>query len=170
MTLANSELSEALDQLNQTMQSLHNILLRYTHKSVLWVGNAGIDCISRIESSETDTEISLHIYFPSMWASNLEIEVTQETVLIRGRLSDSTEVAGYFSSGRFQSIIPLPHAVRPETVEADCQPQSLTLRFSKLQQVRQQRIKVNLSEIEMLSDNVQHISGSCRVNYKTTCS
>ncbi|HEY9666037.1 MAG TPA: Hsp20/alpha crystallin family protein [Coleofasciculaceae cyanobacterium] len=143
MTLAYWESLRTLDRLSQSMQGLIAALLESCHQSTLWVGNAQTNCIGSIELWETNTDVILHAHIQDMEAEQLDVQVTQETALIQGKLMRH-EVEDYLYPNHFQSIIPLPSLVRPETVRANLQENTLTLRLTKLHAVPAQRVRVNL--------------------------
>lgn len=143
MTLASREPLEALELLNQSLQGLVADILEHCHQSTMWIGNAQTACISAIELQETDTELILLVQVPDI-DEPLDVQVTQETVLIQGRLTQHI-VEGCFCPERFQSIIPLPNPVQPDTVRADLHDDTLTLRLTKLRVVRQPKIRLKLT-------------------------
>jgi HSP20 family molecular chaperone IbpA len=143
MTLASQEPLKALERLHQSMQGLVADVLEHCNQSTIWVGNIQTAGISAIELQETDTELILLVQIPDL-DEPLDVQVTQETVLIQGRLMQHG-VAGYFCPERFQSIIPLPSPVQPDTVQADLQDDTLTLRLTKLHAVRQPKIRLKLT-------------------------
>lgn len=155
MTLAYWESLQTLARSSQSIQRLLSALLEGCHSSTLWVGNTETAAIPAIEIQETDTEVILRAQIPDIPAENLEIQVTQETVLIQGKFAHSADVEGYFSPSQFQSLIPLPTPVHPETVQADWQDNFLTLRLPRLAIVQVPRVQVNLSNHHVVFCNSQ---------------
>lgn len=131
MTLIGWKSSQILGILHQQIQQLLKELLRNSNESTVWVGSMGSTHVSDLEIEETNTDIILNARIPGIQAESLEVEVTQETVVIRGE-REQAEVEGYFGAGRFQNIIPFPSPTHPEAVRAELKGDILTLMLPKL--------------------------------------
>ena len=66
---------------------------------------------------------------------SLDLQVTPETVLVSGDRLDTleaqTDSESAFSAARFQSLIPLPKAIQPQTAIAELGGTTLTLTLMK---------------------------------------
>jgi HSP20 family molecular chaperone IbpA len=144
MTLAYWESLRALEQLSQSMQGLLATYLESCCQPAIWVGETETTCIKAVEIQETDTEVILRVQFSDIETENLDVELTQETVLIQERPTELDRVEGYFCPDRFQSLIPLPCQIQPEMVQADLYRSTLTLRLvKKLSAVQRQKVQLN---------------------------
>ena len=140
-----------LSVLSQLLQESVANLLKDCHQSTLWVANTAQMPISEITIHETATEAVLTAYLADVDMKTLKVEASQETLLIQGQYSESMSVDGYFSPQHFQSLIPLPYAVHPATIQAELKPGVLMIRFPKLGQIEPTRVKVELLSPEFLA-------------------
>ena len=144
MTLAYWESLRALEQLSQSMQGVLATCLESYYQPTIWVGETETTCIRAVEIQETDTELILRVQISDTEAENLDVQVTQETVLIQESSTELDCVEGYFCPDRFQSLIPLPCPVQPEMLQADLYRSTLTLRLvKKLSAVQRQKVQLN---------------------------
>lgn len=146
MALAYWKSLEVLAQLSQSMEELLAYFSQKFQQFTIWVGSDESSCIRRIHLKETKDEIILQLQIPDVTVADLDVQVTQETLLIRGKYNQNLSVEGYFSPGSFQSLIPLPQSVHPETVWANLKGEVLTLRLLKQGEIQRRRIKVKLAE------------------------
>jgi HSP20 family protein len=135
MGLLHWEALRGLNTLYQQMYDLLHDLVQVSDKSTLWVADSGTTQISAVQVQETDAKLLLQIELPIGSADNLEIEVTEETVLIRGEQIKPVELRDYFDlefyTGRFQSLIPLPVLVQPDAVLTELEGNVLTVTLQK---------------------------------------
>ncbi len=102
------------------------------------------------ELNETPEAIALRIEVPGMEAKDLDVEVTADTVMIRGERQAKTENTenGSFRSefryGKFQRIIQLPNPVQNDQVSADYKDGILHLHLPKVDADKNRVVKVNL--------------------------
>lgn len=105
-----------------------------------------------IELKETDTDVILKAEVPGIEAKDLDVQVTENSVLIAGTHTseERTEDQGVFRCelryGQFQRWIPLPTTVQYEQTKADFKNGILTLTLPKVQTSRQSVVKLNLEE------------------------
>lgn len=103
------------------------------------------------EIEETDDAIYLKLEVPGMEAKDLTVEVTEESVAIKGeRKSESkTENQGVvrseFHYGRFERRIPLSTHIQTDKVQAECKNGMLNLTLPKVEVEQQKVVKVNIS-------------------------
>ncbi|MFQ4136144.1 Hsp20/alpha crystallin family protein [Nodosilinea sp. PGN35] len=121
---------------------------------LLQEGNGGersLTFIPSAELEETEQEIHLKLEVPGMEAKDLNVEVTESTVSIKGeRKSESkTEEKGVvrseFRYGSFERVIPLPAPIQTAHVQANYKNGLLTLTLPKVQSAPQSTVKVNIS-------------------------
>ena len=154
MALVHWQLLQPMGCLYQEIHRLVHDLLTTSCQSTLWFTESGTTGISAIELHKMDREIVLKVQISDVVVDTLEIQVNPETVLIRGEQTETAEVQGYFNSkfyvGRFQSLIPLPNAVRPETVRAKLEDGVLTLTLQKSRETPKQTVRFNLGSVESI--------------------
>ncbi len=117
-------------------------------------GNGEIRSLTFIPSAEmeeTDDTIHLKLEVPGMEAKDLDVQVTESSILVKGeRKSESkTEEKGVvrseFHYGKFERRIPLPAHVQTDKVQAECKNGVLSLTLPKLESEQRKAVKVNIS-------------------------
>ncbi|MGB3652594.1 MAG: Hsp20/alpha crystallin family protein [Rivularia sp. (in: cyanobacteria)] len=103
------------------------------------------------ELSETDDAVNLKLEIPGMNANDLDIQVTENAVSIRGeRKQDTTEENGTkrseFRYGKFERVIPLPARIQNTDVKADYKDGILNLHLPLAQEQKNKVVKVNLEQ------------------------
>lgn len=102
------------------------------------------------EMEETDNAIHLRLEVPGMEAKDLEVEVTEESVSIRGerKTESKTEARGMvrseFHYGKFERRLPLPAHIQTDKVQAECKNGVLTLMLPKVESEQRKVVKVNI--------------------------
>ena len=150
MTVSKQTTIQTLDFLYQHLLSWFQNRLESTYSSTLWVCDRGTTEGSTIQIAETDTEVILSAKLSNVNAESLEIQVTQERILLKGELlapigmQNDVEQALYPS--HFQSLIPLPSLVQPQTAIAKCEEDILTL---IVQKSRKQRLCIRLKTLSI---------------------
>lgn len=89
----------------------------------LWMGDAGENLIRAIAIQTIGIEVILDITIPEIDLLNLTVQVTPETVRIRGTWKIAAQIEGCFCPAPYEVLIPLPYAVFPEATTAkqhDC--------------------------------------------------
>ena len=135
-----------IEQLHQEMNHLFDRLLQEGNGS-----ERSLTFTPSAELEETDQEIHLKLEVPGMEAKDLDVEVTESTVSIKGeRKSESkTEEKGVvrseFRYGSFERVIPLPAPIQTANVQANYKNGLLTLTLPKVQSAPQSTVKVNVS-------------------------
>lgn len=100
------------------------------------------------EIEETDDALQLRLEVPGMEAKDLEVEVTDSSVLIKGeRKSESKTkekgvVRSEFHYGKFERRIPLSMRVHTDNVQAECKNGVLSLTLPKVESAQRQAVKV----------------------------
>ncbi len=136
----------ALQNLNELSQFLQNelaSLLENCQQSTFWIGHTYEAAVAAIAIHETNNEVLIEVRIPDV-DSPLDVELTQETALVRGKWAEKNEGEGYFHPGQFQSLIPLPYPVHPESVLAAFKDDVLSLRLLKQRSITQSsRVRVD---------------------------
>ncbi|NJO41441.1 MAG: Hsp20/alpha crystallin family protein [Cyanobacteria bacterium CRU_2_1] len=111
-----------------------------------------------IELQDAGDHLVLRAQLPGMEAKDLDIQVTQEAVLISGehRHEHKAEEKGYFKSefryGTFRRVVPLPVAIENAQVQAEYKDGILNLTLPKVVEARNKAVKINL--VESPSDDI----------------
>jgi HSP20 family protein len=117
-------------------------------------GNGEIQSLNFVPSAEmeeTDDTIHLKLEVPGMESKDLNVEVTEESITIKGeRKSESkTEARGMvrseFHYGKFERRIPLPSHVQTDQVKAECKNGMLSLTLPKVESEHRKTVKVNIA-------------------------
>ncbi|MEB3336460.1 MAG: Hsp20/alpha crystallin family protein [Leptolyngbyaceae bacterium] len=110
-----------------------------------------------IELKATDDHIVIRAQLPGIDIKDLDVQVTREAVSLAGKYQSEakSESENFFQSefryGRFQRVIGLPVAVDNTQVQADYKDGILKLTLPKAPEVRNQVVKVNLTELQSTS-------------------
>ncbi|MFB6276915.1 MAG: Hsp20/alpha crystallin family protein [Halothece sp.] len=112
-----------------------------------------------IELNDAGNDVVLKAQVPGINQDDLDITVNRDSVTISGEFrhaDDGKESYGSeFQYGHFSRTIGLPVAIQQDQAEADYTNGILTLRLPKLEQVANQKVKINLG-----SQSQQAIAGS----------
>lgn len=108
----------------------------YHQQLALWVGNIEESVISEITIHETKAEFILSIRIPQLNLMDLSVQVTQEVILLQGQWQEALQVEGFFHPPGFANLIPLPHAVHPETVWVEKQANGLLIQLTKQAEIQ----------------------------------
>ncbi|MDY6902371.1 MAG: Hsp20/alpha crystallin family protein [Cyanobacteriota bacterium] len=106
------------------------------------------------ELSETDDAINLKLEVPGINAKDLDIQVTEKAVSIKGerKQESTTEENGHkrseFRYGKFERVIPLPTSIQNSDVKADYKDGILNLHLPKAQEEKNKVVKINLEQTE----------------------
>ena len=104
------------------------------------------------ELSETDDAVNLKLEVPGMNAKDLDIQVTENAVSIRGERKEETTTEengtkrSEFRYGKFERVIPLPTRIQNTDVKADYKDGILNLHLPKAQEEKNKVVKVNLEQ------------------------
>lgn len=106
--------------------------------------------IPSAEMEETNDAVHLKLEVPGMEARDLDVQVTEEWVAIKGeRKSESKSeekgvVRSEFHYGKFERKIPLPAHIQTDHVQAECKNGVLILTLPKVESEQQKSVKVNI--------------------------
>lgn len=104
-----------------------------------------------VEISETDDALILKLEVPGMEAKDLDVDVTKDSVVIRGerKQEEKNEENGItrteFRYGKFERVIPLPIHIDNSNVDAEYKDGILNLTLPKVEEEKNKVVKVNLS-------------------------
>jgi HSP20 family protein len=110
----------------------------------------GLRYAPSIEMEETDNEIILKLETPGMEAKDLDIDVTDDTVTIRGerKTESKTEeknlIRSEFHYGKFERRVQLPAPVKNTEAKAEYKDGLLRLVIPKAEATEKKAVKVNL--------------------------
>jgi HSP20 family molecular chaperone IbpA len=118
----------------QYMFRLFHDLKQNVYESTLWVCDRETPQSFSINLQETGTLLILQIQFHHSRGS-LDLEITPETVLVKGDRLNPLDPQNHseleFPLSRFQSLIPLPSSIQPQTAIAELSGTILTLTLMK---------------------------------------
>lgn len=139
---------QEMNALQRSFNRLFDDMLSTEHRNF-----EGFAKMPAVELSETDDAVNLKLEVPGMNAKDLEIQVTENAVSIKGERKEenTTEENGTkrseFRYGRFERVIPLPVRIQNTDVKADYKDGILKLHLPKAQEEKNKVVKVNLDEI-----------------------
>lgn len=155
----------AFQLLNYVNQYLERSFFRSANgsqQSTLWISHTEETPIAAIKIYEIGANFILKVRISDIDLVKLKLQVTPETVLIQGQPNISTGVEGYFHPRGFESLIPLPHPVQPETCSAEIQADGLTIHLTKQFGVQQSLVCLELpdaysvNQIQMADNRFQN--------------
>lgn len=135
---------QTLKDVNPDIEHLLPTSLNGFQRSTLWIGNTEETPIAAINIHETEVDFILKVRIPDIDLFKLELQVTPETILIQGQSTEAAGVEGYFRPSGFESLIPLPHAVQPESCWTQKQPEALTIQLSKELKIPPPKVLIQL--------------------------
>ncbi len=147
---------QILNDFSQLCQDSVVTLLKDCHESTLWISNTAEMPIWEITLHDTKTEVILKAYLSEVQLNTIDVKISQETILIEGEW-DELSVEGYFRPRRFQSLIPLPYSVNPQTIQAEIQPGILTIRFPRSAKIKPSRVEVKLKHQNLVISPVSNL-------------
>lgn len=104
--------------------------------------------VPRVDISESEQEIKVRADIPGVDPEQVNVEVTEDAVLISGSTERSSEEQGdsYYrmerSTGRFSRDITLPCKIDPESVEAKTKNGVISVTLKKLPSERKKKVQV----------------------------
>jgi HSP20 family protein len=103
------------------------------------------------EIEDTADEIHLKLEIPGLEAKDLDIEVTEESVAVRGerksevRTEEKGMMRSEFRYGRFERVIPLTARVKSDAAQAEYKNGILTLTLPKAEEEKHKVVKVTVN-------------------------
>ncbi len=98
----------------------------------------------RIKTSLTDGEHIVRVELPGFTPENVEVNVTGNTLTIRGERKTGSEEKGDLSHRRFSHTLTLPEAVDPDTVKATLANGLLEIRMPASPQLAGKKIPIQV--------------------------
>ncbi|MBL1175288.1 Hsp20/alpha crystallin family protein [Pantanalinema sp. GBBB05] len=144
MTTLSLQSIHTLNFFNQLIQDSLASLLENCQQSTLWVGNSSDLSIANVSIAANHTQMILTVVLTDGQITTLDIEISPDTVLIQGQWAKGAEIQGCFRPSHFQSLIPLPGSIDPETAQVSLEEQVLTLQFFKQDQSQSAKVRVEL--------------------------
>jgi len=110
----------------------------------------GGDFVPSVDVRETDKEIVVTAELPGLGEKDIEVELTDDGLSIRGEKKSETEEErrGYYRSersyGSFQRFIPIPVGVQEEKASAEFHNGVLTVSLPKVAEEQAKRKKIDI--------------------------
>ncbi len=101
---------------------------------------------------ETEDAIHLKLELPGIEAKDLDVQVTENAVSIKGERKSETKTEekgmtrSEFHYGKFQRVIPLPTRIQNTNVTAEYKDGILNLTLPKSEEEKNKVVKVNLDK------------------------
>ena len=140
---------EPFGEIDTLRKEMNNLLEQFT--SNLPDNGNGLAFMPSAEIDETEKEIHLKIEVPGMQADELDIQVMDDSVSIKGeRKSETkTEENGRFRSefhyGKFERLIPMPSSIAKDQVVAEYKDGVLNLTLPKTEETEKESVKIPVS-------------------------
>jgi len=132
----------------QSLFRLFHDLKQTAYTSTLWVCDQGLSQPFTLELQETKTLLILQIQFQHS-RDVLNLQITPETVLVTGERLNPLDSQNYsvpdFPRSHFQSLIPLPRSIQPQTAIAQLSGSILTITLMKSYE-SQRSVKVTVGD------------------------
>ena len=140
---------EPFGEIDTLRKEMNNLLEQFT--SNLPNSGDGLTFMPSAEIDETEQEIHLKLEVPGMQADDLEIEVMDDSVSIKGERKSETksEENGKFRSefhyGKFERLIPLTSSIAKDQVVAEYKDGVLKLTIPKTEETKKESVKIPVS-------------------------
>lgn len=152
MTLSRWQPFRELSTMRKQMDRLFEDMLSVGKDDWMGLHSMGGMWTPAVEMSEKDKELILKAEIPGLDAKDLEVEVSEDRVIISGEHKEEKKTEdkdkSYFHSefhyGKFERIIPLPMAIKTDAIKSDFQKGVLTLTLPKLEDAPKKSVKVKL--------------------------
>ncbi|MEG4488683.1 hypothetical protein [Microcoleus sp. D2_18a_B4] len=136
---------QALNDINQDRAGSFSRFPTGCQQSTLWIAHTEETPIAGITIQEKKLTLILKIRISDIHLVKLNLQITPETVLIKGQPTEVAGVEGYFLPSRFQSLIPLPHRVHPEIYGTEIHGAGLTIQLAKELRIPPSEVRIQLS-------------------------
>jgi HSP20 family protein len=146
--LRDLELMEPFREMENLQHEMNRLFDRWTH-----TGNGeskGFGYIPSVEMNETDEAVQLKLEVPGLEAKDLDVEVMNDAVSIKGERKSETKteekgmIRSEFHYGSFARVIPLPAHVQNDKVTAEYKNGILNLTLPKSEEEKKKIVKINL--------------------------
>ena len=147
---------QALNDVNQDLAGSFSGLPTGCQQSTLWIAYTEETPIAGIKIQQKDVTLILKVHISDIHLVKLNLQITPETVLIPAQPTEAAGVESYFLPSGFQSLIPLPHRIHPETYETEIHSDGLTIQVAKELRVQPFQVRLQVS-----TANVSDCSKMC---------
>ena|SRR4030065_464951 len=128
------------------MHAMRHAMHHWMNESIADQESGEREMLLAVDVEAGDEAYDISALVPGLEADDLEIEVLNNTVTIRGEFKDGNDHSKYLvselPSGRFGRVITLPTAADANKVEATIKNGVLSLRIPKAEEDRPKTIKV----------------------------
>jgi len=130
------------------MAGLRHAMNRLIEDTVAEAAPARREILLPMDIVARDEDYVLTAFVPGLQAEDLNIEVLNNTISVRGEFKNAEQEDGRYlcselPSGRFSRVVSLPTALDPARAEASIKDGVLTLRVPKAEAHRPKTIKIN---------------------------
>lgn len=162
MTLSKWQPFQELSNIRKQMDRLFEDILAsgdrkmpaYTGRDWLGLHSIGGMWTPAVEIKEKERELVLKAEIPGVDVKDLEVEVSEDRVIISGEHKEETKTEdkekNYFQSefyyGKFERVIPLPMLVKTDAIKSSFKNGVLTLTMPKIESTSKKVVKVNLKD------------------------
>ena len=140
---------EPFHEINALQQDMNRLLERLASSRGSLLKNGRF--MPAAEINETDEAIDLKVEIPGMQPEDIDVEVSANSVAIRGERKSETKsekdgvTRSEFHYGSFQRVIPLPGRIQNTGVNAEYKDGILTLHMLKAEEERNRVVKVDIN-------------------------
>ena len=149
---------DAIKISNSVSQSFNDLWFNSINdcqQSTLWICNTEEVPTTAITIHEMETKLVLKIHIYDIHLFNLSLEITPETILLKGEPTKEAGVEGYFRPNGFKSLIPLPHPVKPEQYWTELQMNGLKIQLVKQLNFGQSKIQIQVPKLNSLDSVIE---------------
>jgi len=146
------ELASPLSVLRSEMDRLRDSFFRDPFAVLDWRSGSRRDWSPALDIAETDKEVTVRAEIPGVDPEDLEITVSGGQLVLSGEKKESIQQSGkdFFHMetryGSFRRSVPLPEAVDPQQVEAECANGVLVIRLKKSASSPPKKIEVKVRQ------------------------
>lgn len=153
MTLSRWQPFRELSTIRKQMDRLFEDMLSVGNDDWMGLHSMGGMWTPAVEMEEKERELVLKAEIPGIDPEDLEIEVSEDRVIISGEHKEEKKTEdkdkNYFRSefhyGKFERIIPLPMAIKTDEINSDFKKGVLTLTLPKVEDAPKKSVKVKLA-------------------------
>lgn len=141
------ELSKGVEALRHEMNRMFEHVMPTGERDLSEFG-----FIPTAEMEETDDVIRLKVEVPGLEAKDLNLEVTEDSVTVRGERKQETKTEGNGHTrselryGKFERTISLPSHIKCEEVKAEYKYGMLNLTLPKVETEQRRQVKIDVIE------------------------
>ncbi len=152
MTLSKWQPFRELSTMRKQMDRLFEDMLSVNDRDWMGLHNMGGMWTPAVEIKEQDQELVLKAEIPGIDVKDLEVEVAEDRVILSGEHKeekttedkDKNYLHSEFHYGKFERVVPLPVAIKPDEIKSDFTKGVLTLTLPKVEDAPKKSVKVKL--------------------------